>query len=90
VFAAAKQSGVALEINANPHRLDLEAQYARRAVEMGIPLCIDTDAHRIEEMDLMRFGVITARRGWVEARSVINTWSLEQFLEWMQRRGHHA
>lgn len=90
VFAAAQKSGIALEINANPHRLDLEAPLARRAVEMGIPLCIDTDAHRIEEMDLMRFGILTARRGWVEARSVINTWSLEQFLEWVQRRGHHA
>ncbi len=90
VFDAAKTSGIALEINANPHRLDLEAQYARRAVEMGIPLCIDTDAHRIEEMDLLRFGIITARRGWVEARSVINTWTLDQFLEWVQRRGHHA
>jgi hypothetical protein len=38
-------------------------------------------------MDLMRFGVLTARRGWVEAHSVINTWSLEQFLEWAQKRG---
>ena len=90
VFAAAQQSGIALEINANPHRLDLEAQYARRAVELGIPLCIDTDAHRIEQMDLLRYGIITARRGWVEAKSVINTWSLDQFLEWVERRGHHA
>ncbi len=90
VFTAAKQSGIALEINANPHRLDLEAQYARRAAEMGIPICIDTDAHAIDQMDLMRYGVITARRGWVEARSVINTWSLDQFLDWVQRRGHHV
>ncbi len=90
VFDAASKSGIALEINANPHRLDLEAQYARRAVELGIPLCIDTDAHAIDQMDLLRFGIITARRGWVEARSVINTWALEQFLEWVQKRGHHA
>jgi len=41
-------------------------------------------------MDLLRYGVITARRGWVEAESVINTWSLERFLEWVERRGHHA
>lgn len=87
VFAAARESGIALEINANPHRLDLEASAARRAVEMGIPLCIDTDAHRIEEMDLMRFGVMTARRGWVQADQVINTWSLERFLSWVQARG---
>ena len=90
VFAAAKKSGIALEINANPHRLDLEAPLARRAVEMGIPLCIDTDAHAIDQMDLLRYGIMTARRGWVEAASVINTWPLEQFLEWVGRRGHHA
>ena len=87
VFAAAKKSGIALEINANPHRLDLEAPLARRAVEMGIPLCIDTDAHAIDQMDLLRYGIMTARRGWVEAASVINTWPLDKFLEWVGRRG---
>jgi DNA polymerase (family X) len=87
VLAAAAKSGIALEINSNPERLDLEAQYARRAVEMGIKLCIDTDAHREEDMDLLRFGVMTARRGWVEARHVVNTWSLEDFLSWVTARG---
>ena len=88
VFAAAKESGIALEINANPHRLDLEAQYARRAVELGIPIAIDTDAHHINELDLMRFGVLTARRGWVQAHHVLNTWTLQQFLDWVRPRGH--
>lgn len=87
VFAAARQSGAALEINANPHRLDLEAQYARRAVELGIPLCIDSDAHSAEDMDLLHYGVMTARRGWVEAPSVINTWTLDRFIDWIQHRG---
>jgi DNA polymerase (family 10) len=87
VFAAAKETGVALEINANPERLDLEAQYARRAAEMGILICIDTDAHRPEELDLLRFGVMTARRGWVETGSVVNTWSLEKFESWIRARG---
>jgi DNA polymerase (family 10) len=87
IFAAAQKSGIALEINANPHRLDLEAQLARRAVELGIPICIDTDAHRPSEMDLMHFGITTARRGWVEAKSVINTWPVERFLEWTKGRG---
>jgi len=88
VFAAAKESGIALEINANPRRLDLEAQFARRAVEMGIPLSINTDAHAPEHMDLMMYGVMTARRGWVTADSVLNTWPLERFLSWTQNRGH--
>jgi DNA polymerase (family 10) len=87
VFEAARLSGTALEINANPRRLDLEAQYARRAVELGIPLSINTDAHAGDQMDLMHFGVLTARRGWVEAKSVINTWPVERFLEWTQSRG---
>ena len=87
VFEAAKQSGIALEINANPHRLDLEAQYARRAVELGILIAIDTDAHAADQMDLMSYGVLTARRGWVEAKSVINTWPVERFIKWTQSRG---
>lgn len=87
VFNAAKESGIALEINANPRRLDLEAQFARRAVEMGIPLSINTDAHSPDHMDLMMYGVMTARRGWVTAESVINTWPLERFLSWTQNRG---
>jgi DNA polymerase (family 10) len=87
VFEAARQSGVALEINANPHRLDLEAQFARRAVELGILISINTDAHSADNMDLINYGVLTARRGWVEARSVINTWPVERFIEWTQSRG---
>jgi DNA polymerase (family X) len=82
VFAAAREHGTALEINANPIRLDLEAQYARRAVEMGIPLAINSDAHNIDQMDLLKYGILTARRGWVSANSVINTWPLAKFREW--------
>lgn len=87
VFEAAQISGIALEINANPARLDLEAQYAKRAVELGIPIAIDTDAHAVHEMDLLRFGVMTARRGWVSAPSVLNTWPLEKFEAWIRARG---
>lgn len=87
VFEAALKHGTALEINANPMRLDLESQYARRAVELGIPLSINTDAHRAEEMDLLQFGILTARRGWVEAADVINTWPVERFAEWISKRG---
>ncbi|MDX2160715.1 MAG: DNA polymerase/3'-5' exonuclease PolX [bacterium] len=88
VFAAARDFGIALEINSSPARLDLEAQYARRAVELGIPLCIDTDAHATHELDLMRYGIMTARRGWVQAESVINTWQVEKFQAWVTARGH--
>ncbi len=87
VLTAAAESGVALEINAHPARLDLEDIYARRAVELGIPLSINTDAHSPEDLDLMHFGVATARRGWVQAKDVINTWETEQLLAWLKSRG---
>ena len=87
VFEAARQHGTALEINANPRRLDLEAQFARRAVELGILISINTDAHSADHMDLMHYGVLTARRGWVDAKSVLNTWPVERFIEWTKNRG---
>jgi DNA polymerase (family 10) len=87
IFQAAAKSGVALEINAHPSRLDLEDVHARRAIELGIPLSINTDAHSASDMDLMHFGVSTARRGWVEAEDVINTWTPTRLLKWLKSRG---
>ncbi len=87
VFAAAAQSGVAMEISAHPERLDLNDIHARQAIEMGILLSINTDAHSPGELDLMHFGVATARRGWVEAKHVINTWEPERLLSWLRSRG---
>ena len=85
VLKAAAETGTALEINANPRRLDLEDIYARRAVEMGIKLVIDTDAHHPSHMDFLPFGVATARRGWVTAKDVINTWTPKQIQAWLGR-----
>ena len=87
VFAAAAQSGVAMEINAHPKRLDLNDIHARQAIGMGILLSINTDAHIPGELDLMHFGVATARRGWAEAKHVINTWEPERLLGWLRSRG---
>ncbi|MBD3293743.1 MAG: PHP domain-containing protein, partial [Armatimonadia bacterium] len=86
VVEAAVEHDVALEINAAPDRLDLSDVHARLAAERGAKLCINTDAHRLEHLDFMRFGVLTARRGWVEAPSVINTWPLEDLLAWLKGR----
>ncbi len=87
VFTAAMKSGVAMEISAHPERLDLNDIYARQVIEMGIPLSINTDAHSPGELVLMHFGVATARRGWVEAKHVINTWESEHLLSWLRNRG---
>lgn len=86
VYAAAAEHDVALEINANPHRLDLDGIHARRALEMGVKLTISTDAHRPEEFALMHYGVTMARRGWVTAADVVNTWPLDDVLEWARSR----
>jgi DNA polymerase (family 10) len=87
VLSTAAATGVALEINAHPARLDLDDIYARRAIGLGVKLCINTDAHTDSDMDLMGFGVSTARRGWVEAENVINTWSSQDLLQWLKNRG---
>ena len=89
VLEAARESGVALEINAHPARLDLEDVYARRAVEMGIRLAINTDAHSQSDLELLHFGVATARRGWVEPQHVLNTWEPEALVAWLKARGNH-
>jgi DNA polymerase (family 10) len=86
IFTAAAESGVALEINANPARLDLNDIYARRATELGIPLSINTDAHHTDHFDLIHFGLATARRGWVSPAQVINTWEPERLLTWLKNK----
>lgn len=73
VFKQAVKTNTALEINAFPDRLDLSDMNAKTAVEMGVKLVIDTDAHQPEHLDYMKFGVGTARRGWIEKTSIMNT-----------------
>ncbi len=87
VLNAAAESGVALEINAHPSRLDLDDMYARRAKELGIPISINTDAHSEADLDMLHFGVATARRAWLTAEDVINTWPTETLLTWLKKRG---
>ena len=81
VIRAAVDHGVVLEINAYPDRLDLKDVDARMARDLGARLAIDTDAHSALQLDLMKFGVFTARRGWIEAKDVINTLPLEGLLK---------
>jgi DNA polymerase (family X) len=73
VFAAAARTGTLLEINANPDRRDLSDVNARAAVRAGVRLVIDSDAHRVRTLQNMRWGVATARRGWVTREDVANT-----------------
>ncbi len=88
VLKAAAEYGVALEINAHPARLDLEDRYARRAIDLGVLLSINTDAHSESDLDMLPFGVATARRGWVQAEQVINTWATRRLVGWLKKRSH--
>jgi DNA polymerase (family X) len=86
VFRAAARTGTALEINANPARLDLSADLARRARELDCTISIDTDAHHIEDMDNMLFGVATARKAGFTKERVLNTRALEDVLAFVRRK----
>ena len=79
VIEAAVRHGKWLEINANPARLDLNDLHAAAAARADVPIVINTDAHAIENMDLMRYGIKQARRAGLEKRHVVNTQSLSQF-----------
>ena len=74
IAAAAADAGTALEVNANPHRLDLSGTGVRAAVDAGAIVVVNTDAHAPAELDYVRYGVHTARRGWAESADVLNTW----------------
>lgn len=80
VLHAAATHGTILEINSGPERLDLDAGHVRRALELGVDLAINSDAHQPDELAWTRLGVLTARRGWAPAERVVNTWPLERLL----------
>ncbi|GAI98894.1 unnamed protein product, partial [marine sediment metagenome] len=81
VLEVAKDKGIWLEINAQPQRLDLTDVWVMEAKKRGVKLAINTDAHNLQGLDLMTFGVVTARRGWLESSDVINTVPLEDLLK---------
>jgi len=85
VFRAAVRTNTAIEINAMPERLDLKDTHVKRALEMGVKLAIGTDAHSVSHLDLMRFGVGVARRGWCRAEDILNTWPLDAVEAFLKR-----
>lgn len=82
----ARQTGVALEINGSPERLDLNDENARYAKEAGVLLSLGTDAHHDDHLDFMRFAVAVARRAWCEPANILNTRSYEQLRDWLRAR----
>jgi DNA polymerase (family 10) len=86
VFQAAKEHDVALELDAQPQRLDLNDVHLHRARELGVKIAIDTDAHSVDHLRFMQYGIDQARRGWIEKEHIMNTLTWPQFHQWLGRR----
>ena len=83
IFQAAAKTNTVLEINGMPSRLDLKDTHAYRTKELGIKLVISTDAHSTDQLDLIRFGVGVARRGWCQAQDILNTRPAKEFTDYL-------
>jgi DNA polymerase (family 10) len=86
VIAAAAQAGTMIEINANPHRLDLDDLHARRARDQGVPIVINPDAHSTDGLDHLDYGIGQARRAWLRPEDVFNTRSAVEVARRLGRR----
>ncbi|MCX6792334.1 MAG: hypothetical protein NT149_04855, partial [Candidatus Gottesmanbacteria bacterium] len=85
VFAVCKVQDIALEINAGPGRLDLPDTLVYDAVKEKLKFCISTDSHSVEGMDLIRYGVSVARRGWATKHDILNTLGYNEFRTWLMK-----
>ena len=84
LLKTAKKTKTVMEIDAFPDRLDLKDEYVRKAVEMGVKLSIDTDAHATAHLTFLRYGIAQARRGWAEKKDVINAHSWQEMLKMLK------
>ncbi len=88
VFAAATEHNTALEINSHWMRLDLRDNHVRAALQAGCLIAIDCDVHALEDFENLKYGVMTGRRGWLEAERCVNTWDAKRLGEWLaDKRG---
>lgn len=86
VLSAAAEHGTILEINSQPDRLDLDPTHARRALEYGCLLAVNSDSHHPNGLEVIRYGIMQARRAWAEADDIINTRPLEEFLSYLKEK----
>ena len=87
IVKEAKKTNTILEINAQPRRLDLKDTHIRKAKEAGVKMIIDSDAHSVEHLKLLKYSIAQARRGWAEVKDVVNTLPLEKCLRLFKNRG---
>lgn len=86
VIEAAAAHQVAIELNANPYRLDLDWRYLRQASDLGVPIALNTDAHAVEQLDYIDLAVALARKAWLQPSQVLNTASTAELAAWFSRR----
>jgi len=85
IIRTAKETGTVLEVDAYPDRLDLKDEHVRKAIEAGVKLVIDSDAHSVNHMRFLEFGVAQARRGWARKNDILNTLPEQEFLGSLKR-----
>lgn len=85
ILKIARETGTILEINSYPERLDLNDINIKKAKEMGVKMVINTDAHQVDQMRYIEYGIAQARRGWAEKEDIINCWPLEQLLKFLKK-----
>lgn len=90
IFKAAVETGTALEIDAQPTRLDLKDSYIYRAREVGVPMVIDSDSHAVEQFENLGLGVSIARRGWCESKHILNMKSADELKAYFSGRRETA
>ena len=86
LFQAAAATHTILEINASPYRLDLKDTYVRRALDIGVKIAINTDAHNIEQLNNTPYGIMTAQRGWATPSHIVNSWSPDQMSNFLSSK----
>jgi DNA polymerase (family 10) len=86
VINAASDYGKTIEINAHPMRLDLDWRYLKYAKEKSVPIFINPDAHSIDGLQDVRYGVGIARKGWLEPKDVVNTWTVQQVSNYLKNK----
>lgn len=81
----AAEYGKILELNANPHRLDLATEYLVQAQELNVPISINTDAHSIDQLRFMGLGVKYAQKAWLTQENIVNTWSYDKLMNYLKK-----
>jgi DNA polymerase (family 10) len=84
ILQTAKETGSAIEVNGQPERQELSDVYVRRAIELGIPLALTTDAHSTSQLNHMTLALHIARRGWAEAKHILNSFSAKEIITWLK------